>query len=372
MKLLHFSDTHLGYSEYNKIDPETGINQREQDFYNAWHQVIDLVLDLKPDIVLHTGDLFHTPRPSNRAIRVALESIQKISDAGIPLVIVSGNHETPRIKTTGSIFESISLFNHVYAAFDSKYERFRISDCDFHCVPHCSLTEEMESAFKSVKILKDAKKNVFLTHGAWTGRQYYGMGEFNEQRLPDVEQALGLNFNYIALGHYHKKLDVKDNASYCGSTERTSLNEHGNTTGFLTVDLETGEKKYHEIKSRPMIKLPVVNCAGKTALNIYDELQGLATPDLDQAIVYLILDHIEENTFLKIDVRELDDIFSSVFYLQKSLIREKGEKDQIVSNSRIESLAVEFERYLESVNENDINKDKLRDLGLTYLSRFES
>ncbi len=372
MNLLHFSDTHLGYSEYNKIDPKTGINQREQDFYNAWQQVIDSVFKLKPDVVLHTGDLFHTPRPSNRAIRVALESIQKISDAGIPLVIISGNHETPRIKATGSIFESITLFTNVYGAFESKYERFRIGDCDFHCVPHCSLTEELETAFKSVRILKDAKKNVFLTHGAWTGKQYYGMGEFNEQRLPDVEQALGLSFDYIALGHYHKKLDVKDNASYCGSTERTSLNEHGNTTGFLMVDLETGKKNYHKIKSRPMIKLPIVDCRGKTASNIYDELHNLATPGLNQAIVYLILEHIEENTFLKIDVRELDNIFSSVFYLQKSLIREVGERDQIVTNSRIESLAVEFERYLGSVNENEINKDKLRDLGLTYLSQFET
>ncbi|MBN2410172.1 metallophosphoesterase [candidate division KSB1 bacterium] len=371
MNLLHFSDTHLGYSEYSKIDPTTGINQREQDFYDAWQQVINAVFRLKPDVVLHTGDLFHTPRPSNRAIRVALESIQKISDAGIPIVIISGNHETPRIKATGSIFESISLFTNVYAAFDSKYERFRIGDCDFHCVPHCSLTEELEKAFQSVRILKDASKNVFLTHGAWTGRQYFGMGEFNEQRLPDIEKELGFKFDYIALGHYHKKLDVKNNATYCGSTERTSLNEHGNSTGFLMVDLETGSKNYFQIKSRPMIKLPVVDCKGKTARNIYDELHNLATPALDQAIVYLILEHIEENTFLKIDIRELDHIFSSVFYLQKSLIRETGERNQIVSNSKIESLAVEFERYLATVNENEINRDKLRDMGLSYLTRFE-
>jgi len=372
MKLLHFSDTHLGYSEYNKIDPKTGINQREQDFYDAWQQVIDAIFVLEPDVVLHTGDLFHTPRPSNRAIRIALESIQKISDAGIPLVIISGNHETPRIKSTGSIFESISLFAHVYAAFNSQYECFRVSNCDFHCVPHCSLTEELEAAFKSVKLIKDAEKNVFLTHGAWTGKQYYGMGEFNEQRLPDVEETLGIKFDYIALGHYHKKMEVKDNAVYCGSTERTSLNEYNNTSGFLMINLETGEKKYHEIKSRPMIRLPIINCKGKTAAMIYDELHKLATSDLDQAIVYLILENIEENTFLKIDVRELDNIFSSVFYLQKSLIREAGEKNQMISNSRIESLSVEFERYLQAMKNNDINKKKIRELGLNYLTQFET
>jgi hypothetical protein len=31
MRLIHFSDTHLGYSDLNKVDPATGVNRREQD-----------------------------------------------------------------------------------------------------------------------------------------------------------------------------------------------------------------------------------------------------------------------------------------------------------------------------------------------------
>ena len=48
MKLLHFSDTHLGFSEYYKVDPQTGLNQREQDFYDAWDQVIDAIFESNP------------------------------------------------------------------------------------------------------------------------------------------------------------------------------------------------------------------------------------------------------------------------------------------------------------------------------------
>src|SRR4030042_6269893 len=98
MKLIHFSDTHLGFSEYHKIDPVAGINQREQDFYNAWNFIIDDIISQKPDLVLHAGDLFHTTRPSNRAIAVALEGIQKLSDANIPIVLISGNHSPPKIR----------------------------------------------------------------------------------------------------------------------------------------------------------------------------------------------------------------------------------------------------------------------------------
>ena len=146
MKFVHFSDTHLGYSDYYKVDPQTGINQREQDFYNAWNQVIDDILQIKPDFVIHAGDLFHTSRPTNRAIAVAMEGIQKITNNGIPFVAISGNHSTPKIRATGSIFESLSLMPNVYAAFQSKYQQFRIGECLIHCVPHCSLTEELEQA----------------------------------------------------------------------------------------------------------------------------------------------------------------------------------------------------------------------------------
>ena len=107
MRFVHFSDTHLGFSDLNKIDATTGINQRESDFYRAWWQAIDKILELKPDFVVHAGDLFQTPRPNNRAIRVGLEGIQRLNDADIPFVVVAGNHSTPRIRQTGSIFESI-------------------------------------------------------------------------------------------------------------------------------------------------------------------------------------------------------------------------------------------------------------------------
>jgi len=368
VKLLHFSDTHLGYAEYNRIDPVTGINQREQDFYNAWQQVIDAIFIHHPDIVVHTGDLFHTPRPSNRAIRIALESIQKISEAGIPLVIISGNHETPRIKATGSIFESIALFNNVYTAYNSVYERFRVKGCDFHCVPHCSLSEELEAAFAAVTLAPDAAKNVFLTHGAWSGKQVYEMGEFNEQRIPDVEGALGIHFDYVALGHYHKRLEVTPNACYCGSTERTSMNEAGNTCGYLLVDLENGARTYHEINTRPMFRLPAVNCQGKTAALIYAELQQLMRPEMEQAMVSLTLENIESSAFLKLDMREIDAIFAPVFYLQKTILRETTGNEQLVTGSRIESLAVEFDRYLDSIEMPDLNKKRLRELGLRYLT----
>jgi len=366
MRLIHISDTHLGYSEYHKIDSVTGINQREQDFYNAWNRIIDEIIMHKPDMVLHTGDLFHTTRPGNRAIAVALEGIKKISDHHIPLVLISGNHSTPKIRATGSIFESIDLFPYVHAAYQNIYERFRIGECDVHCVPHCSLVDELECAFNQIKIASDATYNLFMAHGTWTGSRFYSMGEFNEQHLPDPELLLKRSFDYIALGHYHKFLEISDHIIYCGSTERTSFNEVGYSSGYVWVDLDARTHEYHSIPSRKMCKLPAIDCKDLTINKIYDSIKEKATPDLEHSLVALELKNVRHDTFLRIDWKQIDDMFDHVFHLEKTVTR--IDKDNVeLSSAAIQSLPVEFERYLDQLEFNELDPDRLKKLGLDYL-----
>jgi exonuclease SbcD len=115
MRFIHMADTHLGYSAYNRIDPETGRNQREMDIENAFRQAVDIVLEKKPDFVIHAGDLFHTVRPTNRALSFAMEEISRITEEGIPFIIIAGNHSNPRMRETGSVFRIISRIKGVRA-----------------------------------------------------------------------------------------------------------------------------------------------------------------------------------------------------------------------------------------------------------------
>ena len=369
MKFIHLSDTHLGFSDYYKIDPQTGINQREQDFYRAWFHIIDKILEIKPDFVIHAGDLFHTSRPTNRAIAVALEGIQKISDAGIILVTISGNHSTPKIRATGSIFESIALLPNVFASFQGKYDKFKIGNCEIHCIPHCSLTEELEKAFNSIHFSKNMRYHILVTHGAWAGNKSFSMGEFNEQFIPDPETKMNLSLDYIALGHYHKHIKIKPHIIYSGSTERTSFNEADNPTGFMIVDLETGDRKYHTTPSRPMVRLDPLDCSELNTSQIYTELEHLSTPDLKDALVSVQLLNVRHETLIKLENREIDDIFPEVFYLNK-IITQFARDDQKISGSiQLGALPLEFEKYIEKIDHSELDKDQLRSLGLTYLTR---
>ncbi|MCU0645019.1 MAG: DNA repair exonuclease [bacterium] len=369
MKFIHCSDTHLGYSDYYKIDSKTGINHREQDFYAAWNFLIDEILRQKPDFVIHAGDLFHTTRPTNRAIAVALEGIQKVSDAGIPFVMISGNHSTPKIRATGSIFESIALFPNVYAAFQSKYQKFQIGECAVHCIPHCSLTEDLQRAFEAIKPVKKAKYQILVTHGSWAGQKSFSMGEFNEQKLPDPELISEFKLDYIALGHYHKHIEIRPNIIYSGSTERTSFNEAGNLTGYVLVDLHEEKIVHCEIPSRPMFKLEPIDCYNLNAAQIYDELSRRSTGELKDALVSLTLTNIQHQTLVRLDSREIDKIFDQVFYLNKSISQLVSERDSGSTKTELGTVPIEFEKYIENITEKEIDKERLKALGLEYLMK---
>jgi DNA repair exonuclease SbcCD nuclease subunit len=49
---VHVADLHIGYAQYN-------LDVRREDFENAFKEVVDKTIELKPDFILIAGDLFH-------------------------------------------------------------------------------------------------------------------------------------------------------------------------------------------------------------------------------------------------------------------------------------------------------------------------
>ena len=49
---VHASDLHLGYAQY-------GLETRRQDFDNAFTELVDGTIELKPTFMIIAGDLFH-------------------------------------------------------------------------------------------------------------------------------------------------------------------------------------------------------------------------------------------------------------------------------------------------------------------------
>src|SRR5688572_26078795 len=113
MRLVHLSDLHLGYRQYQRLTP-AGINQRESDVARTFQRAIDQVIALRPDLVLVAGDVFHSSRPTNAAILHAFRQFLRLRTElpRAPVVMVAGDHDTPRTTESGSImglFEQIGV-----------------------------------------------------------------------------------------------------------------------------------------------------------------------------------------------------------------------------------------------------------------------
>jgi len=386
MRFIHFADTHLGYSDYSKVDASTGVNRREQDFYDAWRRVINAIVAEKPDFVVHAGDLFQSPRPNNRAIAVALEDISRLAEANIPFVVVAGNHSMPRIRALGNIFEALIVLPNVHACYQGRYEKFILrhpsaaKSCAIHCLPHCSLTTELEKAYAELHIDTNATWNMLVTHGGWRAANSDGldtrMGEFNEQFLEDPEARRGIKFDYIALGHYHRHLAMNDHTFYSGSTERTSFNETGYTSGYIRGDLESRTWEYVTIPSRPMRRLQALNCSGKSPAEIMRELERRASTEIRDALVSLELQNLSRDTYLQLDLSAIDKLFATAFHFERQLhvIASSSQTNAATSHAaigHIGSLRDEFARYLVANIDGALPREEIEREGLRYLMEAE-
>jgi DNA repair exonuclease SbcCD nuclease subunit len=349
------------------VDEETGLNQREVDVFNAFRETVDRILEIRPDAVLHSGDLFDSVRPTNRAISYALEQLVRITERGIPVVVIAGNHSTPRLQETGSVFRIFEHINGIRPVYKGVYEKIRVGDMVVHAVPHCD-SETLRENIEMIKLCKDARYNVMMLHAGVVGLSVFKMDEFNEALIQS--SYLKKEFDYIALGHYHGYFEVNDNACYAGSTERFSFAEANQKKGFLVIDLEDGKKEFIEIKTREMIDLPIIDASRLDAISLKDQIELLIeSQPLDGKIVRLRIKNLRSSLYKTLDFGRIREMTKSalVFDLRYDLIQENVTVQS--SATMLSSLPREFVSFLERYPVEGVDKEVIRELGLEYLNR---
>jgi DNA repair exonuclease SbcCD nuclease subunit len=371
MNILHLADTHLGYSAYRKATQE-GINQREVDVYDAFRKVVEYAIQTKPDLVVHAGDLFDSVRPTNRAITVAVQELLRLSDEGIPMVIISGNHETPKLKETGNIFSIFEHIKNIYPVYHNHYETLEFKtngeNLALHAIPQCQTPKEFDMNLKKITIHKKSDYNVLLAHGAVMGIKEFKMNEFNELFIP--VNTLKDDFDYIALGHYHSYTKLHKNAVYAGSTEHLSFTEAADQKGCVTVTLGSNLKhKFIPMKVRPMIDLPPLNCSTLTAEQVSKNIKDLVC-SLDPAgkIIRLRLEGITSAVQHGIDFHRINDLCRSAVHFEVKTSSAKTSETVVRDSVQLQSLADEFKKFLDLQQLPD--KDVLCHLGLEYINKI--
>ncbi len=272
IKIAHFADTHLGYRAMSKLDPETERNQRAVDVERAFERAVDGILAQKPDLVLHAGDVFHHTRPTWHAMRVFVRQMRRFEQAGIPVVVIAGNHDTPRLRTSGTAFSVLELALpeiHFVTGYEEEERRFDALGTIVFGVPHGAMSL---STYEPIAYVKPGLRNILMTHGMIPGMDDVAQYEPGTEIVK--ESLLDTSFNYIALGHYHITSHPRANARYAGSTERFGWGDEAATPGFLMLTFGEGETtpavEHIPIETRPMRTLSPINSEGLPAREIAD------------------------------------------------------------------------------------------------------
>jgi len=369
MKLVHISDTHLGFSAYSKLNPAEGINQREVDIYSAFEQAIDKALELKPDIVVHSGDLFDTVRPQNRAIDFALRQLLRLSEAEVETVLISGNHSTPRLRETGNIFRIFEHLKSVHPVHEPGAKRIAVGDLAVQAVPHSS-SPSLADIVSRVRPSKDARFNVLVLHAGILDSDTYRMDEFNEQTIP--LSAVRGGWDYVALGHFHRFAEVAKNVYYAGSTERLGFGESTQKKGIVEVDLETHAVKFHELNIREMVDLKTLDAANLASSEILREAKDIvSSSSIDDKIVRLAILKVASDAYKSLDVSAIRRLGGSALHFELKIDRLDVEGRREAGETQIGLLADEFRKYVARLEMPDEKKKRLVDLGMPYLTKEE-
>ncbi len=366
MKIIHMADSHLGFSSYSRLD-QHGQNRIEEMVYTGFDQAIDKIIRLRPDAVVHAGDVFHHVRPKIKPLFIFKTGLDRLNDAGIPVVVISGNHDAPKSYSLTSPFRLFERMDEVHIAQRYKYERFELGDCSFHCIPFCLEPGDYVEEFRKIEH-SNSNGDVLVMHGLVESLKNRRMRSVGEHELSD--SLLKRDFNYIALGHFHGQSRIAENAWYSGSVEYFNFGEAQDQKGMLLVDLERGDVKPVEVRQRCMIDHPAVDCTGLSSEEIAEQLMDLCDSDLvKDKMVRIILKNVNRAAYRSIDPLRINRLGASALYL-KIRAEFADEQERIERPVDRQRLDVEFARFMEDEAVKDRIPRTIKDEVIDYGSKL--
>jgi DNA repair exonuclease SbcCD nuclease subunit len=342
MRIIHMADSHLGFSAYNKVD-QWGRNLVEERVYRGFTQAIDKIIEIHPDVVIHAGDVFHHVRPRIRTLYIFKRELERLNEAKIHTIIISGNHDAPKTSSTFSpfaLFEGLDYIHIVHE--DNEYKGISIGNYVFHCIPFCL---DKEAYLEEFRKIKPTGADVLVMHGLIESIKDRRLRTVGEHELSD--SFLKSYFSYIALGHFHHQGPVAKNAWYSGSIEYFNFGEASDTKGILLVDLESGKVDQIEVGSKYMFDYPPIDCTGLSSSEIKEELLALFDKEvIKDNIIRINLKNVTKEAFKSIDQSKIMRLGSSALHFKiKVGYVDENDEDSLQLDSK--KLDEEFSKFLE-------------------------
>lgn len=294
MRLVHFADLHLGIENYGSLNPRTGVSTRIDDFLASFDRVIDYAITHEADAVLFAGDAFKNRDPNPTLQRAFASRIQCLAKAGVPTVLLIGNHDLPSISaraTAIDIYEALEVPNIMIGRtvrtlrVETKSGPLQVVTLPWVSRSQLLTNDELRklsadelqrrtAELISSGIAEEAAKldpaapAVLLAHisveGAKLGSEQSIM--LGQELVLGPDELNASLFDYVALGHIHRHQNLGSNPPivYSGSIERIDFGEEREAKGFVVVEIDsrtTGQRsaqwQFHPLDTRPFVTIRV-------------------------------------------------------------------------------------------------------------------
>lgn len=271
IKVLHLSDIHLGSGfSHGRINPETGLNTRLEDFIKTLSMCIDRAINEPVDLVLFGGDAFPDATPPPYVQEAFASQFRRLADANIPTVLLVGNHDQHSQGNGGAslcIYRTLAVPGFIVG---DKLETQTITTKNGHIqvitLPWLTrqtlltrpqteglsleevnqlLIQTLEPALEGeIRKLNADIPTILLAH-LMVDRATLGA-----ERLLAVGKGFSVpisllirpEFDYVALGHVHKHQNLNKTNNppivYPGSIERVDFSEEKEAKGYVIVEIE--------------------------------------------------------------------------------------------------------------------------------------
>ncbi len=325
MKILHLSDIHMGSSfSHGKINPETQVNTRLEDFVKSLRTCIDQAISQAVDLVLFGGDAFPDSTPPPYVQEAFAAQFRRLADEKIATVLLVGNHDQ---HTHGQGGASLSIYRtlavpHFIVGDDIGTHKITtpsgqiqvttlpwLNRSNLLTTPETKglpLSGVNELMLKKIQPILEAEirrldpniPSILLAH-AMVDSAVYGAEKFLAVTSKGFQIPLSFlnrpEFDYVALGHVHTHQNLNPSNDppviYPGSIERVDFSEEKEDKGYIMIEMAEKASPievnwtFHLLPTRPFktIKLDVTTSQDVQG----DLLKAIKAQNIKEAVVRL-------------------------------------------------------------------------------------
>lgn len=366
-RLVALGDAHLGRTHLAHLRDDEGRNLREEDFLRSFDWAVDETIRLEPDGFVWLGDIFDHARPTYRTFSRVLMGLKRLRDAGLEGVAISGNHDTPRIRGTGSPYQALEeVFDHVAFAWSMQARSVDLAGVRVHAVPQALTVDEFRDELgAAAKQAGGDATDLLLAHVALTSLPSRDWRDMNELEIE--EAAFDRRFDLVVLGHYHVFQKASKRTWYAGSTDSFSFaDDPAEPKGIAMVDTDRGRVEHipnpHE---RPLVSLSI-EAAGLSPGELVDAVGRVAEAIPGGSIVRVYLDHADVAAFRQVGRELFEEAVPSAIHVQVDA--ELGtEALQMQGGAEIGSLESEWAVYVERQDLTGLERDRVVTIGARFI-----